>query len=79
MSLPFNSRRSAVYSTKGIVASSQPAATAAGIQILELGGNCVDAAVAVSACLCVLEPLLLVSVVIALLFIMKSLLVKFMD
>lgn len=56
MSLPFNSRRSAVYSTKGIVASSQPAATAAGIQILELGGNCVDAAVAVSACLCVLEP-----------------------
>lgn len=56
MSLPFNSRRSAVYSTRGVVASSQPAATAAGVKVLELGGNCVEAAVAVSACLCVLEP-----------------------
>ncbi|CAH2353906.1 hypothetical protein CLIB1423_13S01574 [[Candida] railenensis] len=56
MPFQFDSRRSAVYSTKGIVASSQPAATSAGVKILELGGNCVEAAVAVSACLCVLEP-----------------------
>lgn len=56
MPFQFDSRRSAIHSTKGIVTSSQPAATSAGVKILELGGNCVEAAVAVSACLCVLEP-----------------------
>lgn len=55
--MSFNSsRRSVVHSTKGIVTSTQPLASAAGVKILELGGNSVDASVAVSACLCVLEP-----------------------
>lgn len=53
----FSSRRSTVSSTKGIVALSQPLANAVGIKVLELGGNCVDAAVAVLAALCVLEPM----------------------
>lgn len=51
-----SSRRSVVHSTKGIVTSTQPLASAAGVKILELGGNSVDASVAVASCLCVLEP-----------------------
>lgn len=35
----FPSRRSVVYGTKGIVASSQPLATEAGLEILRKGGN----------------------------------------
>lgn len=54
--IKFNSRRSTVYSTKGMVVSSQALANHAGIKILSKGGNCVDAAIAVSATLCVVEP-----------------------
>ncbi|EGV66425.1 hypothetical protein PSN45_002974 [Yamadazyma tenuis] len=52
----FASRRSTVYSTKGMVASSQPAANAAGLKILSKGGNCVDACIALAAALCITEP-----------------------
>ncbi|KAL8279882.1 hypothetical protein RQP46_007732 [Phenoliferia psychrophenolica] len=51
---PFPSRRSVVYGTKGMVACSQPLAAQAGLEILRLGGNAADAAVAVSAALNVL-------------------------
>lgn len=35
----FPSRRSQVYGTKGVVSSSQPLATEAGLEILRKGGN----------------------------------------
>lgn len=54
--LNFSSRRSPVYSRRGIVATSQPLATAAGLEILAKGGNAADAAVAAGAALNVTEP-----------------------
>src|SRR4026208_2515420 len=54
--LPFNSRRSPVFSRTGIVATSQPLATAAGLEVLAKGGTAADAAVAAGAALNVTEP-----------------------
>src|SRR5215471_19509344 len=48
--------RSMVMTKFGIVATSQTLASRAGAQILELGGNAVDAAIAANATLGVLEP-----------------------
>ena len=53
-----NQNRSTVVFQNGIVCSSQPLASMAGVDILKAGGNAVDAAVCASAMLSLVEPMM---------------------
>jgi gamma-glutamyltranspeptidase/glutathione hydrolase len=53
-----NRNRSTVVCQNGIVCSSQPLATVAGVDILKAGGNAVDAAICANAMLSLVEPMM---------------------
>lgn len=56
LDLPYPSRRSPVVGRRGIVATSQPVAALAGLEMIRERGNAVDAIVATAAALTVVEP-----------------------
>jgi gamma-glutamyltranspeptidase/glutathione hydrolase len=51
-------RRSAVYAPHGVVATSQPLASQAGLRVLQDGGNAIDAAVTAAVMIGLVEPMM---------------------
>lgn len=54
----FSARRPSTYAGRAMIATSHPLSTAAGLEVLQTGGNAVDAAIAAVAVQCVVDPLM---------------------
>lgn len=53
---PYTSKRNVVYAKNGMACSGNPTTSACGLEILQKGGNAIDAAIAMAASLPVAEP-----------------------
>src|SRR5262245_44420450 len=56
-SVPYKAGRSVTIAQNGIVATSHPLAAQIGLDVLKKGGNAVDAAIATSAAIGLMEPM----------------------
>jgi gamma-glutamyltranspeptidase/glutathione hydrolase len=56
MNNKFYGKKQPVWAKNGVVATSEGLASQAGLEILKMGGNAIDAAVATAAALTVVEP-----------------------